>query len=475
MSSKTSGKWAFTQVFGGSDTKNKAAENSNADLLTAVEFDSTGEYLAAGDKGGCICIFKTSPKAPEVVAKRTSFWKKSSKSKKVKQTDTYEFHTDFQSHEPEFDYLKSLEIEEKINKIKWCRKGSNALMLLSTNDKTIKLWKVYDKQLKTVSHMNIGDNTAGTAPGRFVGSKSLRVPKLGNRENVVASANTRKYQNAHAYHINSISVCSDGQTFLSSDDLRVNLWDLNRSDRSFNIVDIKPENMEELTEVITSAVFHPTDCNKFMFSSSCGKIMLCDLRAAAICDSHMKTMYEPDDASNNSFFSEIIASISDIQFSGCGKYALSRNYLGIKVWDLAMEKKPVVSISINDHLKPKLCDLYENDCIFDKFELAVSGNGNHICTGGYHNNFHIFNRNGARVTDMRAAKPDPAASPSSLRRKSVSLPFGKRKPKAKANSASPPNPDDIDFNQKILHVAWHPTEDNVAMAAKNMLYIYSKP
>jgi hypothetical protein len=29
---------------------------------------------------------------------------------------------------------------------------------------------------------------------------------------------------------------------------------------SFNIVDIKPPNMEELTEVITSAQFQPTSC-----------------------------------------------------------------------------------------------------------------------------------------------------------------------------------------------------------------------
>ncbi len=50
--------------------------------------------------------------------------------------------TEFQSHEPEFDYLKSLEIEEKINKVRWCRNLGPAQMLLSTNDKTIKLWRV---------------------------------------------------------------------------------------------------------------------------------------------------------------------------------------------------------------------------------------------------------------------------------------------------------------------------------------------
>ncbi len=54
----------------------------------------------------------------------------------------YRYMTEFQSHEPEFDYLKSLEIEEKINKVRWCRSSNNTRMLLSTNDKTVKLWKV---------------------------------------------------------------------------------------------------------------------------------------------------------------------------------------------------------------------------------------------------------------------------------------------------------------------------------------------
>jgi serine/threonine-protein phosphatase 2A regulatory subunit B len=37
----------------------------------------------------------------------------------------------------------------------------------------------------------------------------------------------------------------------------MNLWNLAISDTSFNIVDIKPTNMEELTEVITAASCHP--------------------------------------------------------------------------------------------------------------------------------------------------------------------------------------------------------------------------
>jgi serine/threonine-protein phosphatase 2A regulatory subunit B len=39
---------------------------------------------------------------------------------------------------------------------------------------------------------------------------------------------------AHTYHINSISINSDGETYISADDLRVNLWNLEVSDQSFS-------------------------------------------------------------------------------------------------------------------------------------------------------------------------------------------------------------------------------------------------
>lgn len=154
------------------------------------------------------------------------------------------------------------------------------------------------------------------------------------------------FANAHAYHINSISLNTDGETYISADDLRINLWNLETSDQSFStrplsatekliafthpntavvgppttdIVDIKPANMEELTEVITAAEFHPQSCNYLMYSSSkvstkswaippsigsrvpqtcltplCassiqGTIKLGDLRESALCDQHAKS------------------------------------------------------------------------------------------------------------------------------------------------------------------------------------------
>lgn len=52
----------------------------------------------------------------------------------------YDVYSTFQSHEPEFDYLKSLEIEEKINKIKWLPQQNAAHSLLSTNGESQRLW-----------------------------------------------------------------------------------------------------------------------------------------------------------------------------------------------------------------------------------------------------------------------------------------------------------------------------------------------
>lgn len=101
---------------------------------------------------------------------------------------------------------------------------------------------------------------------------SLRVPIIKPMELMVEASPRRIFANAHTYHINSISVNSDQETYLSADDLRINLWHLEITDQSFNIVDIKPANMEELTEVITAAEFHPVECNLFVYSSSKGTI-----------------------------------------------------------------------------------------------------------------------------------------------------------------------------------------------------------
>ncbi|TPX34393.1 hypothetical protein SmJEL517_g02950 [Synchytrium microbalum] len=434
--------WKFAQCFG---DKGEVEDVTEADIISAVEFDDTGDYLATGDKGGRVVLFERN---------------------EGKKGCEYKFYTEFQSHEPEFDYLKSLEIEEKINKIRWCKRQNSAHFLLSTNDKTIKLWKIFEKSIKVVSESNASE---GMSQHQMNGKKSLKLPKLVHHDSMIAAIPRKIYQNAHAYHINSISVNSDQETYLSADDLRVNLWNLNVSDQSFNIVDIKPVNMEELTEVITAAEFHPIHCNLFMYSSSKGTIKLADMRQSALCDRHAKLFEEEEDPSTKSFFSEIISSISDLKFSRNGRYILSRDYLTVKIWDLNMENKPVQTIPIHDHLRSKLCDLYENDCIFDKFETTFSGDGTHVLTGSYSNYFHIYDCVNQQDTILQADKSAfKAKRAGSTKNKGV---MQNRKTTRKEDFA---NVDALDFSKKILHASWHPRDGVIALAATNNLFLFSK-
>lgn len=55
-------------------------------------------------------------------------------------------------------------------------------------------------------------------------------------ELMVEASPRRIFANAHTYHINSISVNSDQETYLSADDLRINLWHLEITDQSFSIL-----------------------------------------------------------------------------------------------------------------------------------------------------------------------------------------------------------------------------------------------
>ena len=59
-----------------------------------------------------------------------------------------------------------------------------------------------------------------------------------------------------------------------------------------------------------------------------------------------------------------------------------------------MDSRPVKTIQIHDRPRGKLCDLYENDCIFDKFECTWSGDDRSVLTGSYHNYLRIFDAAG---------------------------------------------------------------------------------
>uniref|UniRef100_S4RP31 Protein phosphatase 2, regulatory subunit B, beta a n=1 Tax=Petromyzon marinus TaxID=7757 RepID=S4RP31_PETMA len=194
-----------------------------ADIISTVEFNHTGDLLATGDKGGRVVIFQREQESKNQPQHRGE----------------YNVYSTFQSHEPEFDYLKSLEIEEKINKIRWLPQQNAAQFLLSTNgaDKTIKLWKISERD-KRAEGYNLKEEDGRLRDPTTI--TALRVPVLKPMDLMVEASPRRIFANAHTYHINSISVNSDNETYMSADDLRINLWHLEITDRSFSILPCTP-------------------------------------------------------------------------------------------------------------------------------------------------------------------------------------------------------------------------------------------
>ena len=100
-------------------------------------------------------------------------------------------------------------------------------------DKTIKLWKVTEKDKRPEGY-NLKDESGILRDPHTI--TTLRVPSFKPMELLVEASPRRIFANAHTYHINSISVNSDLETYLSADDLRINLWHLEVTNQSFSIL-----------------------------------------------------------------------------------------------------------------------------------------------------------------------------------------------------------------------------------------------
>jgi len=139
--------------------------------------------------------------------------------------------------------------------------------MLTSNDKLIKLWRLeYRKERKYESCKKLLQKGKLTLPR----SKVIN-------ENWEGKAKML-YRNAHEYHINSLCLSNDGEMFLSSDDLRINLWNLESSGVVYNLLDIKPPKIDDLEEVISHSEFSQTAPSVFLYTTTKGFLHICDLR-----------------------------------------------------------------------------------------------------------------------------------------------------------------------------------------------------
>lgn len=102
-----------------------------------------------------------------------------------------------------------MDIEEEIKDIAWLAPQGNYMKMITTNDRSIKLWKIFEKTDKKIV------KSAG---------KDLTIPKLQGVETSYISQLQRQFSPKHLSSINSISSSSNEEFLLSSDDVHAFLW-----------------------------------------------------------------------------------------------------------------------------------------------------------------------------------------------------------------------------------------------------------
>lgn len=168
MTTKTADQieWNFRQVFG--DTCSIEAIQ-DADMISALKFNQDGSYIAAGDRGGRVIIFERADSA-----------------NKDKAMVEYGFYAEFQSHEPDFDSLRSMQISERIVQVQWLPPANGALFLLTTNERTVKIWRVANRCSVQIAHTNL----SRTANGKLQGE--LHIPEIIKSEEKMVSSITKR-------------------------------------------------------------------------------------------------------------------------------------------------------------------------------------------------------------------------------------------------------------------------------------------
>lgn len=157
-----------------------------------------------------------------------------------------------------------------------------------------------------------------------------------------------------------------------------------------------------------------------------------------------------DDPEHPTIFSDFLASVWDAQFLSAERKVVTRDFMSLKVWDMAMESQPAAVIPLNTHLRPVLSELYANETIFDRFEVSCDASGKRFVTGSYHRLLHLFEDGEEVLLEANRQQPRPL-DPKRVER----------------------CPEYIDFETKALNVALHPTEMICCASVLNNLYIFS--
>jgi len=433
--------WRFNQFLGEKlqleDLKNNPENDSF--LVTDVKFSPDGLYSIVSDKGGRLIIFKKS---------------NTTKSKNPKLA----YHYEFAAQEKEFDRHKSCEYTEAIRSFTILEnQNSNNIDILSAGYRNIKLDRVYNSKCQVFDTDLKSSN-----------SHSITVPKL-KETHYETKHKTRAEFKAHNSEIKSISESKVfTNNFISADEFKVLLWDLNCSKQVYNPIDLETSSLEvEIPERITVAKFCGYNPSIFGYGTSKGVLKICDLRTSSDCMKYAKTCFDENSGLNKTVFANSILSVHDINFNIANdQMVTTRHYLSVNYWDLRNLNAPTNKFLLYEPIISKLSYLYQNNYMSDKFSLSSDPTGKVIITGGYNNMFHIIDCDQKLNTQIVIDENNEKIMNTNVIRKinSKGSCFYKK---------DDPSLTNINFDKKILYQAYSPIENYAHLILLNCIYSYT--
>jgi len=231
--------------------------------------------------------------------------------------------------------------------------------------------------------------------------------------------------------------------------------------------------MEELTEVITAAEFHPIQCNQFMYSSSKGTIKLADMRERALCDQHAKCKHlridHPGVRADNQYSRKKRIQLRNHSFpkssrpsqtSSSPKMANTsyrettlHSRFGMSLWRTNQSRRSIsTNISVRScvtctRMIASLTSLnvhsVEPESRFIPLAKEIVLMSSSVLTGSYHNYFRIYDVQGDNDIVLQADK-------SAFKAKKIGGARGKVPGKKEGLQT-----DNIDFTKKIVSPPFH--------------------
>jgi serine/threonine-protein phosphatase 2A regulatory subunit B len=460
--------WRYNQFLGERLTESEMKDDENQSyIISEMKMNESGEYLVVGDHGGRIIIFQRG------------------ESKKNKILPRLTYFYEYSAFDRDFDVHKSSEYSEMVRGLAILpSQYLDKVDILSCGYRTIKLHRLYNSKIKmfSVDDLEYDRDQSQNLNGQkfYDNSSNLIVPKLRSVKRDLNSKLKKTIKIENSTEINSLSYNNIFKNqFISSDESKILLWDINHTDQAFNIIDIESDTSdftcENYNEKITKSIIHPRNPHLISYSTNYGQIKICDLRSSSdLIKTSSKFLDEFRNITNSSFnltktiFSSQIMSVHDINFSLSNENLfVSRHSLSINIWDQRKPQEPCIKFLVFEPILSKLSQLYtKNYLANDKFSISTDPSGKYILTGGYNNMFHVFDVEQKLNQQIQIDCENEKIMNTNIIRKinlKGSCYYKKEDPKF----------DNIDFNKKILKHTFSPKENFINLSVLNCIYCYN--